>query len=181
MPSRPAPPQLLRAACVRRPHGVRGELRVEPLGGDAARFVRGLRLTSERDGVTYSVCSARAVSGGDVLLALGEVTTRDAAEALRGDYLCVDATQRRSLGEHEWFVWELVGLEARTVDGDALGRVVDVEEYPEHEVLVVRGSNGEQRRFPMASEFVAGVDVEAGVVTLTPWPEESADGVEEDV
>lgn len=173
--SRPLTPQLLRAACVRRAHGVRGELRVEPLGGDAARFAGGLRLTSERDGGAYTVRSARDVPGGDVLLLLDEVASRDAAEALRGDYLCVDTTQRRSLGDGECFVWELVGLEARTAEGENLGRVTDVEEYRDHEVLVVRDSNGKELRFPMATEFVAGVDLDAGVVTLTPWPADEED------
>lgn len=172
--SRPVTPQLLRAACVRRPHGVRGEVRVEPLGGDAARFAVGLRLTSERDGSAYTVRSARDVPGGDVLLGLDEVASRDAADALRGDYLCVDSAERRSLGEGEWFVWQLVGLEARTTEGGNLGRVTDVEEYREHEVLVVRDSNGKELRFPMSTEFVAAVDLDAGVVTLTPWPEEDA-------
>ena len=164
-------PRMLRAACVRRPHGVHGELRVETLGGDAARFAHGLRLVSERDGTAYTVRSARDVVGGDVLLALEEITSRNAAEGLRGDYLCVDAGARRALGDHEWFVWELVGLCARTAEGVDLGRVTDVEEYREHEVLVVRDANGGERRFPMASAFVTGVDLDAGVVTVTPWDE----------
>jgi 16S rRNA processing protein RimM len=167
-------PSLLRAACVRRPHGVHGELRVEPLGGDAARFAKGLRVVAERDGAAYTVRSARDVVGGDVLLQLEEVRTRDAADALRGAYLCVDATQRRSLGDGEWFVWQLVGLRAHSADGADLGRVVDVEDYPEHQVLVVHDSAGRVSRFPMASEFVAAIDLEGGVVTLTPWPEDEA-------
>jgi 16S rRNA processing protein RimM len=169
-----ATPRLLRAAFVRRPHGVRGELRVEPLGGDARRFHAGLRIVAERDGTPYTVRTARDVVGGDVLVTLDEVRTRDAAESLRGGYLCVPAEARRGLGEREWFVWQLVGLAARTPDGVALGWVTDVEEYPEHEVLVVRNAEGRVQRFPMVSEFVAAVDLDGGAVTLTPWPEDDS-------
>src|SRR5207302_2486198 len=93
-------PRRLRAAYVRRPHGVRGELRIEPLGGDASRFRAGLRLWSERDpGVAYTLVTARPASDGDLLISLGEVVSRNDAERLRGGYLCVDGDERRRLGE----------------------------------------------------------------------------------
>ena len=162
---------LVRAASVRRPHGVRGEVRVEPLGSDAARFVPGLTLRREDGAGTFTVVSARPVPGGDVLLGLAEVHSRDAAEQLRGAYLCVEHRDRRTLRDDEWFVADLVGLRVRTPDGDDLGVVDDVEEYAAHEVLVVRDGTV-VRRLPMVRAFVAGVDTVAGVVTVTPWEEE---------
>ena len=170
-PAAPTPTRL-RAAFVRRPHGVAGELRVEPLGGDAARFAPGLRLWPEAGGGPLTVASARPASEGDVLLRLEEVRGREAADALRQAYLCVDAADRRSLGEGEWFVWQLVGLRAATPDGCDLGRVADVEEYRDHQVLVVHDASGGVARYPMTAAFVAGIDVAGGTVTLTPWPEE---------
>jgi 16S rRNA processing protein RimM len=163
-------PLLLRAAHVRRPHGVRGELRVEPLGGDAPRFTAGLRLHVEGSGRTLVVRGARAAAGGDVLLELEGVASRDAAESLRDAYLCVEAGDTRSLGEDEWFVHQLVGLRAVTPEGEVLGAVEDVEEYPTHEVLVV-GDGTTVRRLPMVRAFVERVDLESGVVVVRPWEE----------
>jgi 16S rRNA processing protein RimM len=166
-----APPPLLRAAHVRRPHGVRGELRVEPLGGDAARFVAGLRLRVEAGGRTLVVSGARPAGDGDVLLSLEGVTSREAADALRDAYLCVEAGDARSLGADEWFVHQLVGLRAVTPEGEPVGVVEDVEEYPAHELLVVR--DGERiRRFPMVRAFVEHVDLAAGTVVVRTWEEE---------
>jgi 16S rRNA processing protein RimM len=170
-----AAPQHLRALHVRRPHGVRGELRVEPLGGDAERFRPGLRLTLERDpSMHYTVASARPTAEGDLLLTLREVASRNDAESLRGAYLCVDAGERRSLGADEWFVWELVGLRVVDASGEALGVVDDVEAYAEQDVLVVRRPDGSDRRVPMVRAHVAAVDVNAGTITVLPWPEEDA-------
>jgi 16S rRNA processing protein RimM len=166
-------PQRLRAAYVRRPHGVRGELRVEPLGGDATRFVAGLRLWSERDAsVSYTVESARPAPEGDVLLALREITSRNDAEPMRGAYLSVEAGERRTLGDDEWFVWEVVGLTVVSEDGAVLGIVDDVEEYPEQEVLVVREPSGGERRIPMVRAHVVRVDVSNGRIVVQPWGEE---------
>ena len=169
-----ATPQRLRALHVRRPHGVRGELRAEPLGGDATRFAPGMTLHAEDTAQTaYTVASARSTAEGDVLLALREVTTRDAADALRGAYLCVERDAVRRLGEDEWFVFELVGLRVVSAeDGAALGTVADVEEYPEQSVLVVRGAAGGEQRIPLVRAHVARVDVNGGQIVVTPWAED---------
>ena len=169
-------PQRLRALHVRRPHGVHGELRVEPLGGGVERFQAGLRLWSDADpSVSYTVASARATGDGDVLLSLAGVDTRSAAEALHGAYLCVDRGDLRRLGEDEWFVFDLVGMRVVAPDGAEVGVVSDVEEYPEHEVLVVRpAAGGVERRIPMVRAHVTGVDVASGTITVVPWAEDEA-------
>jgi 16S rRNA processing protein RimM len=166
-----ATPPLLRAAHVRRPHGVRGELRVEPLGGDAARFEPGLPLRVEPGGRALVVTSSRPAGDGDVLLTLEGVTSREDADALRGAYLCVEPRHARRLGSDEWFVHQLVGLRAVTPVGETLGVVEDVEEYAAHEVLVVREDAGRRRRLPMVRAFVDRVDIAGGVVVVRPWEE----------
>jgi 16S rRNA processing protein RimM len=163
---------LLRAAHVRRPHGVHGELRVEPLGGDAARFVPGLPLRVEAGGRALVVASSRAAAGGDVLLALEGVTSREAADVLRGAYLCVEPRHARRLGPDEWFVHQLVGLRAVSPAGDGLGVVEDVEEYAAHEILVVRDGADRMHRLPMVRAFVERVDLDGGVIVVRPWEEE---------
>ena len=168
-----AAPQRLRTLHVRRPHGVRGELRCESLGGDASRFVPGMTLHVE-DGAPYTVVAARPTGDGDVLLSLAGVDTRDAAEALRNAYLCVDREAARTLGDDEWFDWQLVGLRVvSSVDGAELGSVADVEEYPEQSVLVVRGVGGAERRIPLVRAHVQQVDVKGGRIVVTPWPEDA--------
>lgn len=161
---------LLRVAHVRRVHGVRGEVRVQALGGDLQRFTPGTALITESVGRRLTVRTARGLDGDDVLLSFDEVPDREDAASIAGDYLCVAPSQARQLGADEWFVWQLVGLHAVTRAGDQLGVVRDVEEQPASDVLVVGGTHGEQR-FPMVREWVTGVDLDAGVVVVTPWPE----------
>lgn len=168
-----APPAVLRAALVRGVHGTKGELRVEPLGGDAARFHSGMRLRVEDDGRELRVRSARASSNGSVLLSVAGVDTPEQAKELRGAYLCVDAAAARQLDDDEWFVWQLIGMQCVSVDGAPLGTIVDVEPAPAADVLVVAGS-GAPLRYPMVREFVRAVDTARGVITIAPLPEEPA-------
>jgi len=179
MPEQPArasavaTPALLRVAHVRRVHGVRGEVRVQALGGDLGRFAPGTLLLGERGHRALTVASSRSLDGDEMLLAFDELPTRDAASSLRGDYLCVESSEARPLGENEWFVWQLVGLRAVTDSGEDLGVVRDVEEQPSSDVIVV-GDGIAERRYPMVREWVRSVDVDTGTVVITPWPE--ADG-----
>lgn len=163
----------IRAAHVRRAHGVHGALRVEPLGGDPTRFRAGLRLHVDGGEATYTVAEARATPEGDVLLTLEGVGDRSAADRLHGAYLSVSADDVRHLGPQEWFVDDLVGLHAVTVGGDPFGTVTDVESYPAHDVLVIKDHNRE-RRIPMVAAFVAAVDLQACTLTVTPWNEDEA-------
>jgi 16S rRNA processing protein RimM len=166
-----AAPSLLRAALVRRPQGLGGEVRVESLGDDPGRFRSGLEVIVEATGRRLVIRSARRLAATDVLLGFAGVDSPEAAAALRGAYLCVAPDQARRLGRNEWFVWQLVGLEAVDQRGDRIGSVTDVEPGTAHDILVVVAESGE-RRFPMVSAFVAGVDLDTGRIVLTPWDEE---------
>lgn len=169
----PGAPSALRAAFVRRPHGVQGEVSVEALGGDPSRFRRGTRLRMEEGGRELIVRSARRGSDGGTLLRFAGVDTLEQAAPLRGAYLCVDPDAARALGPDEWFVWQLVGMRCVTDAGVPLGEVVDVEPAPAADVLVVDDGTA-QRLFPMVREFVRAVDTAAGVITLTPMDEDTA-------
>jgi 16S rRNA processing protein RimM len=164
------PPALLRVAHVRRVHGVRGEVRVQRLGGDTGRFAAGIVLLDERNQRPLTITSARPLDGDDMLLGFAELPTRDDVATLHGSYLCVAPSQARPLGEDEWFVWQLVGLRAVSDGGEALGVVHDVEEQPSSDVIVVRDGTVEHR-YPLVREWVRSVDLAEGVVVVTPWPE----------
>ena len=84
-----AAPALLRVAHVRRAHGVRGEVRVQMLGGDLARFAPGTVLLGERDRRRLTVAASRPLDGDEILLTFEELPTREQVAALSGDYLCV--------------------------------------------------------------------------------------------
>jgi 16S rRNA processing protein RimM len=169
---RPLAPAKLRTAQVLRAHGVRGEVRAEPIGGDPSRFSPGTKLQTE-DGVrTLTVRTSRPGPGNAVLLAFDEITSASDAALLRGVYLCVDVDAARPLSDDEWFVWQLVGLRVLDTDGTDVGLVEDVEAGVGNDVLVIR--NGDTvHRLPMARDYVTSIDVADGTVTVTPWTEET--------
>jgi 16S rRNA processing protein RimM len=118
-----------------------------------------------------TIATSRALDGDELLLSFEELTEREQVATLTGDYLSVDPAHARPLPDGEWFVWQLVGLRVVSDAGDELGVVRDVEPQPASDVIVASSDAGE-RRFPMVREWVKSVDLVAGVVVVTPWPED---------
>jgi 16S rRNA processing protein RimM len=168
----PIAPAKLRVGQVLRAHGVRGEVRVEPCGGDWTRFKPGTRVEIEDGSRALTVRSSRPGPGNAVLLGFDEVTNPADADRLRTLYLCVDVDAARPLADGEWFVWQLIGLRVIDTSGIEVGAVEDVEPGVGNDVLVIRGDN-DIHRLPMARDYVTSIDLAAGTLTVTPWQEES--------
>jgi 16S rRNA processing protein RimM len=99
----------------------------------------------------------RAGTDARPILAVEGVTSREAAEALRGEPLLVDADDAPPLGEDEYWAHELVGC--TVVDGERpVGEVVRLDALPSCEVLVVE-RDGDELLVPMGRDAIRSVDV----------------------
>lgn len=158
------------------PHGIRGEVKVAILTEDPDRFelLTQVYLGDEAASRPYALEGWR-LHKRHALLRLAGVTDRNAAEALRGQWVLIPAAEALSLEPGEFYVCQLVGLEAWTTDGESLGRVTDVLSVggtgpgagPGNDVLVIQGSRGEVL-IPFTAEVVPTVDLEAGRLTIEP-------------
>lgn len=119
-------------------HGIRGELKVRPLTEFPERIpkLRQLRLRFP-DGrlATHRVRSART-HGEMVLFTLAGVEDRSAADALRGAQVVIEASEAPPLPEGRYYVHDLIGLRVVTPEGEELGTVSDVLQYPANDVYV---------------------------------------------
>ncbi len=90
---------------------------------------------------------------------------RDAAEALRGVDLVVDAAIAPGLEDGEWWAEELTGC--RVIDaGRAVGVVRAMLGLPSCECLEVERPDGSQLLVPMVRDAIRRVDVVAGEIDV---------------
>lgn len=129
-------PDLLEIGTVVRPHGLRGEVVVALVSNRPERLAPGARFQSEgaAGSETLEVVASRPFQQRHLVTFAG-VTSRDAAEALRG---------RRLLGEpvedpDALFVHDLIGARVSEVDGTDRGVVTAVEANPASDLLVLDG------------------------------------------
>jgi 16S rRNA processing protein RimM len=163
----PSPDEPVVLAAVVRAHGLRGELLLKPFNPGSNLLLELSRvLLKAPDGKlsAYTIELARNHSGGQLLMLRG-VESRDAAEALRGHLVCVLRADLPALEEGEVYLVDLVGLEARDLNGAAVGLVADVIEYPSVTCLVVRSAEG-TREVPNLPRYVQSIDMETHVVVV---------------
>lgn len=85
---------------------------------------------------------------------LAEVADRTAAEALRGTALTVARAELPPLAEGEYYHADLIGLPVITPDGEAVGRVVSVENFGAGDVIEVERPDGRRFMVPLNPEAV---------------------------
>ena len=164
------PPPFLLLGQVLRPHGVRGELRVEVLTAYPERIVPQQRVYLGPDPADVSAARLYTIAQARrhqqyLILQLAEVGDRNAAELLREQYVMVAFEDAIPLEDDEYYLFQVIGLEVVTTEGEALGRITDVLETGANDVFVVRGPRGEVL-LPVIDECVQCIDFDAGTITV---------------
>lgn len=131
-------------------HGLKGELKVEPLTDFLERFDPG--ETVLLNGEAHRVLGCR-IQGARLLLELDGINDRTQAEALQWAHIESEGGEIE-LEEDEYFTSELLGMRVVTEEGEVLGEVEKVLPYPAHDVIVVDGI-----MIPAVKEFVKQVDL----------------------
>jgi 16S rRNA processing protein RimM len=147
--------------------GLAGAFRIEPLTDRPDRLVVGALLFLEGEANPLRI-TAREAGGRVPVLSLEGVADREAAEALAGRYLEVEA---EPLPDGSWYWHELVGLRVADPAGRPLGTVVEIFRAGENEVYRVEGPHGELL-LPAIRDVVLAIDVAAGSMTVRWQPEE---------
>lgn len=154
---------------ISRPRGVRGEVFVEPwTDAPEERFSGGAVLRTEPPERGPLTVEHASTAGGKLVVRFAGIGDRPGAEALRGTRLVMDAAERPALEDpDEFYDTDLVGLLARTVGGEDLGRVRDVVHAGGADYLVLDMA-GRDRLVPFVSAVVPTVDLSRGVVEIDP-------------
>lgn len=166
--------RLIAVARILAPHGVRGEVRAEILTDYPERFA-GLRRaylgpeTGPREAGAAPVdLEGHRFHKGFVLLKFRGYDSIGAAEDLRGRLVQVPETETAPLPKGHFYYWQLIGLRVRSTDGRELGVLSDILRTGANDVYVVRDGSGREYLLPATHEVVAGIDLEAGTVTVRP-------------
>jgi 16S rRNA processing protein RimM len=149
-------------------HGLRGELKVFPLTDSPERLprMRSVFVYGEEPGASESFEIESVRTGGDhVLVKLRGVDGRNAAESMRGRWLGIPQSERRSPPDNAFYPDQLIGLRAETADGVPIGTVTGVLPYPAQALLSV-DRNGSEVLIPMVKEIIKKVDIPSGIVVI---------------
>ena len=158
---------------VARPHGVRGELRVQPFNRDSDLLLtldEVLIRTADGEEHEVTVDSARGANDA-ILMKLCDVDDRDQADALRGALVCARRGAFPQLAEDEFYVCDLQGSIVVVEDPEGrreeLGRVRELRTYPTVDTIVIDAKDGGSPwEAPLVDAVVRSIDVQANLVVL---------------
>ena len=148
-----------------RPHGLDGFLGLYVDEEDIVSVQPG--ATVFVDDRPYSVRTVRRVDRG-YQVAFEDVTDREGADELRG--MDVSVSERRELGEGEFWPDDLIGLAVFDDTGQALGVVKEVVFGPGQERLLVERVTGGTFEVPFVDDLVPLVDREAERIEIVAIP-----------
>ena len=179
-------PELALVGRIRKPHGIRGEVVVEPVtDAPEAIFASGRRLfvgtedgaplpARDADGVsregTHGVVTIERARGQDGawLVKLEGVADRNAAERWRGRALLLPLADLPAPADDEIYFHDLVGMRVVLADGTPVGEVFALYELPQGLVLEVTRPDRPAALVPYQPNVVTEVDVDAGLVRIAP-------------
>ncbi len=163
----------LRVGRLTKPHGLKGGIKLELFTDNPElRFVPGAEFylqvpeDSPWFGRTITLRELRWFNDAPVGF-FAELPDRTAAESIVRAILWIDeAAVAEGEEENAWYHHQLVGLDV--VEGERkLGVVAEVQHFPAQDLLVVTTETGSVL-VPFVEAIVPGVDIEAGIVRVTP-------------
>ena len=166
-------PEKLRVGRLLKAHGLKGAIKLE-LYTDSPelRFHKGAELElqvpedSPWHGKSVKVTELRWYNNMPVVFLEG-IEDRTAAESLIRAILWVEIeAEERSAEPNAWFDHQLVGLKV-FCGGKEIGEIARVDHLPAQDLLAIKTSDNEVL-LPFVSQFVPVVDLERGVVEITP-------------
>jgi 16S rRNA processing protein RimM len=171
-------PEFIIVGRVRKAHGIRGEVVVEPItDAPDAIFASGHRVfagTASGDvapgRAELHVTSSRPFNEG-FLVAFTEIPDRTVAETWRGRYLLVPADELPAPSDDEVYIHELPGMRVELESGELVGTVDATYDLPQGLALDVRREaprEGETVLLLFDERTIASVDREARRIVVTP-------------
>lgn len=164
-------PDYLLLGEILRPHGVKGELKVRILTDYPERLAE-IDAVFVGTGIDDSSPTQMAVGSfrfhqGYLLIKFKQIKDRTDAERYRGLFLMIDIEHAVPLEDGEIYLYQLIGLQVKTEDGQVLGIIDEVLETGANDVYVVK-KDGEKHPLlvPAHDETILEIDLEGEQVIM---------------
>jgi 16S rRNA processing protein RimM len=162
-----APDRLILMGVFGAAHGVRGEVRVKSLTGEPGAIGAYGALTDKARARTFVFEALRPLKNDMVVARLAGVSTREGAEALNGVEIFARRDQLPPPAHDEFYLDDLVGLEAVGTDGAPLGLIVSLMNYGAGDILeIAPADGGETLLLPFTRRVAPAIDFAAGRIVI---------------
>jgi 16S rRNA processing protein RimM len=150
-------------------HGVKGAVKVKTFTERPEDIAAYGALSSEDGKRRFSLKVLQRLKDDLVLATAPEILTREDAMALGGARLYVDRARLPLLAEaDEFYIEDLVGLEARDLAGARIGRVAAVHNFGAGDVIEIARDGAATIFAPFTRAAAPELDLAAGWIAFAP-------------
>lgn len=152
--------QFLQVGVISSTHGIRGEVKVFPTTDDAARFkkLKKVLLDTGKERLGLEVQSVKFFKQFVILKFKGIDNIND-IEKYKGKSLLVPREDAVPLGDDEYYIADLIGMEVFAGD-ERFGVIKDVMETRANEVYIIDSDKHGEVLVPAIRQCILDVDVE---------------------
>ena len=158
---------LLKVGVITTTHGVRGEVKVFPTTDDAERFLEleYVLLDTGRELRRLKKKNVRFFKNL-VILKFDGIDNINDIEKYKGKDLWIPREEAQELGEDEYYIADLQGLNVVLEDGTEFGTLRDVMETGANDVYIIDSNEHGEVLLPAIKECILDVDLEKNTMTV---------------
>lgn len=158
---------LLKVGVITTTHGVRGEVKVFPTTDDAERFLEleYVLLDTGRELRRLDIKNVRFFKNL-VILKFDGIDNINDIEKYKGKDLWIPREEAQELGEDEYYIADLQGLNVVLEDGTEFGTLRDVIETGANDVYIIDSNEHGEVLLPAIKECILDVDLEKNTMTV---------------
>ena len=149
----------------RRPHGIKGEIRMTPLTDFPDLFDPGKSIFVGERYQPYTVNTVRW-HGGDLLISLKDLPDRTSVEIFRNVMVYMKEKDLPEPLEGEYYLHQLVGLRVITDQDQDLGRIKEIIVTGANDVYLVETGTGKDILLPAIDEVVIEINQSEGYMLV---------------
>jgi 16S rRNA processing protein RimM len=158
-------PAYLAIGLLRRPHGLHGEMVLEPHTDFPERIEPGRKLYLGDKHTPASLAAVRR-HGSNLLVRFDGYDTPESAGRHRNHWVYALVRDLAPLPQGKHYTHELIGLEVVDDDGNRLGILEEILETGANDVYLVRGTAGKELLLPAIPSVIQDLDMDRRILTV---------------
>ena len=151
-------------------HGIKGELKVKiETSFLEERFKKGNKLyLKNNQSYQEIIISSYRMHKQMALITINHLENINDVLEYVGKDIYVDSLSRENLQENDFYYSEIIGLMVFDEEHNLLGKVSDIMEVPQGEILVITKQDGKEALVPFVGEYVKKIDLTKGLIEISP-------------
>jgi 16S rRNA processing protein RimM len=152
-----------------KPVGIKGEMKVLAITDRSERFYElPFIFLKQADSFTKIGLENVRLVKNNVILKLKNLNDRKVVEPLSGQYLYIDRKHAASIGKSSYYYYDLLGCAVKTVRGERIGTLFDIQNNGSCDIYFVRPDKGDREEYliPAIKDVVKKINIKSKEIVI---------------